>query len=72
MHFSLYAKDPYYANYQFLISKLEGAGLKHCNDFKVFTECSNDVDDNFENIEEYNPNEECKINRVWCYGYWYA
>ena len=50
MHFCLYAKDPYYANCQILISKLEGAGLKHCNDFKVFTECSHDIDDNYENI----------------------
>ena len=34
----LYAKDPYKANYQFLINKLEKTGLNHFNDFKAFIE----------------------------------
>ena len=33
-----YAKDPYEAKYQFLISKRESTGLKHFNDSKAFTE----------------------------------
>ena len=32
----LYAKDPYEANYQFLINKRENAGLKHFKDSKAF------------------------------------
>ena len=34
----LYAKDPYYAKYQFLINKTESTGLKHFNDTKAFIE----------------------------------
>ena len=30
----LYAKDPYKAKYQFLISKRESTGMKHFNDSK--------------------------------------
>ena len=57
----LYAKDPYEAKYQFLITKHEGAYLKHCNDSKAFIGISNDMNDLYENIEEYNTNKECKI-----------
>ena len=32
----LYAKYPYEAKYQLLISKREGVGLDECNDSKVF------------------------------------
>ena len=57
----LYAKDPYEAKYKFLINKLEGTGLKDFNGFKAFIEYSNDVDDMYKNIEEYNPNNKRKI-----------
>ena len=40
----LYAKDPYEAKYQFLINKQESTGLKDLNDYKAFTEYSNDMD----------------------------
>ena len=43
-----------------LISKHEGVGLKHYNDFKAFIELLNDMDDIYEDIEEYNPNKKCK------------
>ena len=33
----LYCEDPCEAKYELLINKLEAAGLKHCNDSKVFT-----------------------------------
>ena len=36
-------------------------GLKHFNDFKAFIEYSNDKDDIYRNIEEYNPNKKRKI-----------
>ena len=57
----LYAKDPYEAKYQFLINKRESTGLKHFNDSKAFIEYSNDMDDIYKNIEEYNPNKKRKI-----------
>ena len=52
----LYAKDPYEAKYQLLINKRESTGLKYLNDPKAFIEYSNDIHDNYKNIEEYNSN----------------
>ena len=57
----LYAKDPYEVKYQLLINKRESTGLNHLNDFKIFMEYSNDMDDIYKNIEEYNPNKKHKI-----------
>ena len=57
----LYAKDPYEEKYQFLINKREPAGLKHFNDPKAFIEYSNDMQDVYKNIDEYNPDKENKI-----------
>ena len=57
----LYSKDPYEALYQFLINKWESTGLKHFNDSKAFIEYSNDMDNIYKNIEEYNPNKKHKI-----------
>ena len=57
----LYAKDPYEAKYQFLIKKKESNGLNHFNDPKAFTEYSNDMQDVYKNIEEYNADKEHKI-----------
>ena len=57
----LYAKDPYEAIYQLFINKRENAGLKNFNNFKDFIDYSNDVDDIYKNIGEYNPNEKRKI-----------
>ena len=57
----LYAKDPYEAKYQFLINKWESAGLKHFNDPKAFIEYSNDMQDVYKNIDEYNIDKERKI-----------
>ena len=57
----LYAKDPYEAKYQLLINKRENTGLKHFNDSKEFIEYSNDMDDIYQNFEEYNPNKKRKI-----------
>ena len=57
----LYAKDPYEAKYQFLINKRESTGLKHFNDPKAFIEYSNDMQDVYKNIDEYNADKECKI-----------
>ena len=57
----MYAKDPYEAKYQFLINKRETTGLKHFNDPKVFIEYSNDLQDVYENIDEYSVDKERKI-----------
>ena len=57
----MYAKDPYEVKYQFLINKRESTGLKHFNDPKTFTECSNDMQDVYKNIDEYNTDKERKI-----------
>ena len=57
----LYAKDPYEAKYQFLINKRESIGLKHINDPIAFVEYSNDMQDVYKNIEEYNTDKERKV-----------
>ena len=50
----LYAKDPYEKKYQNLINKREKVGLNHFNDPKAFIEYSNDMQDVYKNIENYN------------------
>ena len=57
----LYVKDPYEAKYQFLINKRKSTGLKHFNDLKAFIEYSNNMQDVYKNIEEYNVDKERKI-----------
>ena len=60
----LYAKDPYEAKYQFSVSKQESKDLKRFNDSKAFIEYSNDLDDIYKNIEEYDRNKKAKISIV--------
>ena len=57
----LYAKDLYDAKYQYLINKREKVGLDHFNDPKAFLEYSNDMQNVYKNIEDYNPNKKRKI-----------
>ena len=57
----LYAKDPYEAKYQYLINKREKVGIEHFKDPKAFVEYSNDMQDVYKNIEDYNPNKKRKI-----------
>ena len=57
----LYNKDPYEAKYQYLINKREKVGLNHYDDPKAFIEYSNDMQDVYKNIDEYNPDKENKI-----------
>ena len=57
----LYAKDPYESKYQYLIKKREGVGINHFNIPKAFIEYSNDIYDNWKNIDDYNPDKENKI-----------
>ena len=57
----LYAKDPYETKYQYLINKREKVGLDHFDDPKAFMEYSNDTQDVYENIEDYNPIKKGKV-----------
>ena len=57
----LYVKDPYEAKYQYLINKREKVGLNHCDDPKAFMEYSNDMQDVYKNIEDYNPRKNRKV-----------
>ena len=56
----LYAQDPYEAKYQYLINKREKAALNHY-DPKAFIEYSNDMQDIYKSIEEYNLGKKCKV-----------
>ena len=58
---NLYAKDPYEVKYQYLINKREKVGLDPFNDPKGFMEYSNDMQDVYKNIEEYNLVKKCKV-----------
>ena len=49
----LYAKDLSKPKYEYLIKKREDAGIKHFNDPDAFIECSNTMDDVYENIADY-------------------
>ena len=57
----LYAKGPYVAKYQYLINKREKVGLDHFNDPKAFIEYSNNMQDVYKNIEDYNPYKKRKV-----------
>ena len=50
----LYAKDLSESKYEFLIKKRQDAGIKHFNDPKVLIECSNTMDDAYEDTGDYN------------------
>ena len=56
-----YAKDPYETKYQYLVYIPEKVGLEHFSDPKAFIEYSNDMQDVYKNIDEYNIDKEHKI-----------
>ena len=57
----LYAKDLSEPKYEYLIKYRENAGIKYVNDLNAFIECSNTMDDVYENIDDYNPSRKRKI-----------
>ena len=61
----LYAKDLSEPKYEYLIKKRENSGIKHFNDPNAFIECSNTMDDVYENINAYNPIR--KRNKISCH-----
>ena len=61
---SLYAKDLSEPWYEYLIKKRKNAGLKHFNDLNALIECSDILDDVYENIDDYSPSRKRKILMV--------
>ena len=57
----LYARDFNERKYKILIKKRDNAGIKHLNDPNAFIECSNTMDNVYENIHDYNLNRKRKI-----------
>ena len=57
----MYAKDLYEDEYQFLIKRRENIGVRYFNDPKAFIEYSNDIQDVYNNINDYRPDKENKI-----------
>ena len=57
----LYAKDLSKPKYEYLIRNRENVGIEHLNDSKAFIECSNTMNDVYENIDNYNPKRKRKI-----------
>ena len=49
------------SKYEHLIKNRENAGIKNLNDSKAFIDCSNTMNDVYENIDLYNPNRKRKI-----------
>ena len=69
----LYARDLNEPKYQILIKKREDdAGINHVNDPNAFIECSNMMDDVYENIDNYNSSRKRKSRLFWWYdrGYY--
>ena len=58
----LYAKDLSKPKYEYLIENRENVGIKHVHNSNAFIECSNTMDDVYENIDDYNLNRKKKIN----------
>ena len=57
----LYARDLSEPKYEYLIKKREDVGIKHLNNPNAFIECSNTMDDVYENIDYYNPSSKRNI-----------
>ena len=57
----LYAKDLEEPKYQYFIDKREQAGIKNLNDPTAFIEYSNNMDDIYVDINDYNPKRKRKI-----------
>ena len=69
---NLYARDINEPKYKILIEKRENAGLKYLNDPNAFIECSNTMDDVYENIHDYNRSRKKNLDCFWWYdrGYY--
>ena len=57
----LYARDLNEPKYEYLINRREDVGIKHVNNPNAFIECSNTMDDVYENNNDYNSNRRRKV-----------
>ena len=57
----LYIKDPSEPKYKYLINKKEKVGTKYFSDPKAFVEYDNDINNIFEDIDQYNPEKDRRI-----------
>ena len=57
----MYARDLSEPKYKYLIKKRENVGIKHLNNPNVFIECSNTMDDVYDDINDYNSSRRRKI-----------
>ena len=57
----LYAKDIHEPKYKYLINKREQAGIKNLNDPNAFIECSDNMNDALDDINNYNKNRDKKV-----------
>ena len=57
----MYVKDLSEPKYEFLIKKRKDVGTNHFDDPNAFIECSNTMDDVYQNIDDYNPGRKRKI-----------
>ena len=59
-----YARDLSEPKYEYLIKKREYVGIKHVNNPNAFIECSNMMDDVYENTDDSNPIR--KRKKIYC------
>ena len=59
-----YAKYLSEPKYEFLIRMRKDFETDHFNDPNAFAECSNRIDDDYQNIDDYNPSRQKKFNCV--------
>ena len=64
----MYARDLKEPKYKVLIKKRKDEGIRHLNDPNAFIECSNRMDDVYENIHDYNLSRKRKILIIF---WWY-
>ena len=57
----MHAKDLSKEKHEYFIRNRENIGIKHLNDSKAFIDCSNTVNDIYENIDNYNLKRKRKI-----------
>ena len=60
----LYARDLSEPKYEYFIKKREYVGIKHVNNPNAFIECSNTMDDVYENTDDSNPIR--KRKKIYC------
>ena len=64
----LYVKYPNEAKYEYPIKNVEN-DLENLQNTKAVIIYSNNMQDVYKNIEEYNPDRECKVLIAWWYDY---